>query len=312
MTLNITDLTSALDGVVLEDQSVAQAGFVSRKLAMGKHPARLVSYMEVGDQKQSDYKGQPRDDAPTVILVFEFLKKDDITEATDDKPAYAMRKTVTLKKSNHEKSGYMKLFKKMRGGDSNITNMVQMVGTGSWLINVQWTQGKTVLTKKTLAEAEAKAKADPDNKELKIWNNIRNDEGFMITAPFIDVMDDEGEVIETKAIKVREPVGGLQVFLWDAPSPMFWESIFIEGSYSKTVNGKEEQVSKNRWQEMALGASNYEGSPLQAMLDGTDTLGDGAAVVDTPAEDDIPFEADAPKEDAPASEDEDLLADLGL
>ena len=332
--LNLNDIQEVIENTELEDQTVSTGGnFEIRRLPVGTHPVRLISYIEYGAQPQRAYKGEEKPDAPTVALTFEFLGKRTVTEATEDKPETAMKKTIILKKSSHEKAAYRKLFEKMRAGDTSITNMVQMVGSHSWLMDVEWTQGKEVLKGKAAIEAaEAKLKADPDNKDLRIWDNVRNSEGFMISAPFIEKYDEETGDTESIPVTVREPISPLSAFLWDNPNPKFWASIFIEGSYTRTVDGKEEKISKNRHQIKCVSASNYEGSALQAMLDGTDDIG-ADAVADEPKEEkkeeskkpakaaeekpetsskeSAPSETKSPSEPE-MSEEEQLLAELGM
>ena len=158
--LNLNDIQEVIENTELEDQTVSTGGnFEIRRLPVGKHPVRLISYIEYGDQPQRAYKGEEKPDAPTVALTFEFLGKRTVTEATEDKPETAMKKTIILKKSSHEKAAYRKLFEKMRAGDTSITNMVQMGGSHSWLMDVEWTQGKEVLKGKAAIEA-AQGKAE--------------------------------------------------------------------------------------------------------------------------------------------------------
>ena len=312
--LNLHDIQNEIENIELEDQSVSTGGnFPARRIPMGLHPARLVRYIELGDHPQKAYQGVDKDDAPMVALTFEFLGKKTVTEATEEKPEYAMQKTIVIKKSSHEKATYRKLFDKMRAGDTTITNMLQMVGVGKWLMKVEWTQNNKVLKAADVEAAEAKSKAEPDNKELKIWDSIRNDTGYMITAPYVDKFDEETGETATVAVPVREPISGLAAFIWETPNPKFWASIHIEGSYTKTVNGKEEEVSKNRWQNMCIEATNYNGSALQTMLDGTDAIG-AAVIAETPEEEKPTKEEKAaePVAAATPSEEDDLMADLGL
>lgn len=272
--LSLADLDNELDNAVLEDQSISTGGgFEIVKIPRGKHPVRLIEYIEFGEHPQKPYQGQPRDDADECMLTFEFLGKRTVTE-NEDGTKTAMRKSIYLKKSTNERATFRKLFDKMRGGDTGITNMAQMVGRGSWLITVQWTQGSEVLdSKEKVDKAEAALKADKDNKDLRIWDNIRNKEGFMITQAVSETFDDEtGETI-VKPIKVPAPLSPLKVFLWDNPSEMFWNSIFIEGTYTKQENGKDVEVSKNRFQNKIMEATNFEGSPIANFLDGLDDLG---------------------------------------
>lgn len=311
--LSLNDITDELEGMQLEDQTVASSGgFDIIKIPRGKHPVRLVEYVEFGMHPQKPWQGAERDDADEVMLTFEFLGKRTVTPATDDKPATAMRKSVYMKKSIHEKAAYRKLFEKMRGGNTSITNMSQMVGHGSWLMTVQWTQNNEVLsTQQKVEDAETAHKADKDNKDLRIWDNIRNSEGYMITQAVSEAFDEEtGETVVTP-IKVPAVMGALRVFLWDNFKPKFWNSLFIEGTYTKNVDGKEVEVSKNRLQQKIMDATNYEGSPVSNFVDGLDTLGDVVTDVVADVVEDKPKKKAEPKVEAEPAE-EDLMNDLGL
>ena len=51
-----------------------------------------------------------------------------------------------------------------------------------------------------------------------------------------------------------------RLFLWNRPTKEAWDALFIEGEY--------EGKSKNRIQEIILGALDFQGSPLQLLLAG--------------------------------------------
>lgn len=281
MGLNITDITGIVDDLHLDDQTVSTSGggFTFKRIPFGKHPVRLVQYIELGEHMVHNHTKKTDEKQDLVMLTFEFLGKQTIEQREDGKGEYAPRKSITLKKSYHEKATFRKLFDKMRNGDSTITNMVQMVGRGSWLMGVEWTtkgaDGKRiVVTKANQAELEARAEANPDNKDFRIWDNMRNSEGYMITQAVREVYDeDSGEPIDTVAIKVREPIGDLALFVWDDPKPMLWDSLYIEGSYTKKVDGVETEISKNRHQNKIMEAVNFAGSPIEGMLGGVDDIG---------------------------------------
>jgi len=318
--LSLADLDNELEGMNLEDQSISTGGgFEVIKIPRGKHPVRLVEYVEFGEHPQKPYQGAERPDADECMLTFEFLGKRTVTE-NEDGTKTAMRKSIYLKKSTNERATFRKLFDKMRGGNTGITNMSQMVGRGSWLITVQWTQGQEVLdSKEKVDKAEAALKADKDNKDLRIWDNIRNKEGFMITQAVSETFDDEtGETI-VKPINVPAAISPLRAFLWDTPSEMLWNSIFIEGTYTKQENGKDVEVSKNRFQNKIMEATNYEGSPISNFLDGLDNL--GGMVDNKEEEEEAPKEKPKTAKKAPvrdeadesgSSDEDDLIDELGL
>ena len=278
--LNLDDINTAMDDTTIEDQSVTKSGggdFERKRLPMGRHAIRLVSYIEMGMQDGGMYDGAQKADEEQARMVFEFLGKRAVEEK-EDGTLYAPRKTLTKKLSNHAKAGFHKLFLAMRNGDSTITHMGNMIAKQAWLVTVTWRtkgdDGKYMVIKASeVSKYEDRLKAavsDADKKDFRIFDNI---DWASISAPVTPIMDDDGEDTgETKPMKVRPVIGGLQLFFWDNPTPQLWGSLFIEGSYKKTVNEKEIDVSKNYIQEAILGAKNYEGSPLEAMLEGLDDL----------------------------------------
>ncbi len=62
------------------------------------------------------------------------------------------------------------------------------------------------------------------------------------------------------------------MLLWNAPSQEQWASIFIDGSYTREIDGVEQTFSKNFLQEECLSASNFTGSALEGMLGGSDEI----------------------------------------
>ena len=74
-----------------------------------------------------------------------------------------------------------------------------------------------------------------------------------------------------------------RVFLWDNPTKEMWDSLYIEGT-------RDDGASKNFLQEKCLNALNYNGSKLQALLEGTmPSLTQEAPVDVQPNDDDIPW-----------------------
>lgn len=303
--LNINDIQNEIDTTEgLADQSQAAAGggnFERSRLPMGKHPVRLVGYVELGMQDAGTYDGAQKPDEEQARMTFEFLGKRTVVAKEDGTGDFAPRKSVTKKLSLHPKAGFFKLFQAMRAGDSTITHMANMIGKQAWIVTVTWRTKDdaghyiTIKNKKEADNFEQRlkdAKTDADKKNFRIFDNV---DWNSIAAPVVPVLDEDGEDTgESKPLKVRSVVGGLQMFLWDNPKPMFWESLFIAGTYTKKVDGKDVEVSKNYLQEIVLGAKNYEGSPLQGMLEGLDDLPGVAdkepAGADEAEADDIPEE----------------------
>lgn len=324
MGLNLTDIQFEIENNdALADQSVAQTGggFERKRLPMGMHPIRLASYIELGVQGGGTYDGKQKPDEAQARMDFEFLGKRTVEETTDEAgntKVFAPRKSVTKKLSLHTKAGFYKMFQQMRAGDSSITHMAQMIATKAWLVNVIWVTlgddgNRVVITKSTAEKYETRlkgAKTDKERKDFRIFDNI---DWSSLRAPMVPVIDEDGEDTgEVRQVPVRDLVGDLKLFLWDNPQPKFWESLFIEGTYTRKVGDKEEEVSKNFIQEKILGAKNFEGSPLQGMLQGLDDLPGMVSADDG----DVPSdEAPIEKEQAPdpkSKEDDGEFAELGL
>ena len=77
---------------------------------------------------------------------------------------------------------------------------------------------------------------------------------------------------EVKVLDVPAATQDIQLLLWDSPTKEQWDSVFIDGEYNKTVDGVTTTVSKNFIQGIAMQASNFQGSALEALVIGTDSL----------------------------------------
>lgn len=330
MGLNINDITNELDNMDLADQSVAVTtggNFERKRIPIGKHPIRMTSYVELGMQEGGMYEGKQKPDEEQARMGFQFLGKRTVEAREDGKGAFAPTKYLTKKLSMHQKAGFYKLFKMMRGGDNSITHMGQMVGSKAWIVTVTWRtkddNGEYITIKKSeVAKYEERlkgAKTEAEKKDFRIFDNI---DWNSIGAPVVPILDEDGEDTgDTKPLKVREHIGDLQLFLWDNPKPMFWDSIHIEGTYTKKVGDKETEVSKNYIQEAIMGAKNYEGSPIQAMLEGLDDLPGTSKAKDEPkgkdieeeiADEDIDNAGRDAAEAEKAEEEADEMDELGL
>jgi hypothetical protein len=298
--LNIDDLNNFIEENELDDLSISTGGgdFKREILPAKNHVVRLVSYVEMGTQEKKKYQSEEIDLVDTVRLVFEVLSKDGIRLDEHGKPVNARRLFLTCKKSTHEKSTLRKLFELMREGDSSITHFAQMIGSKAWKLKVNWEQNKKVLqTKKDRDAAKAASEKEPDNKELRIWETWK-DSGVPMLSPAVNaVLDEDGEETdEVKPIDVPAMLGKIEFFLWDKPQQAHWDSLFAEGEYErKAKDGTVTKVSKNFVQNDIIAAKNYDGSPLQCMLDGVDFDADmyGGDVVDS---------TDSGEEEKPAKE----------
>ena len=314
--LNLNDIADFIDENDLDDLSISTGGgdYKRELLPAKNHPVRLVGYAEIGEQEKRKFQSEEIDIVDTVRLVFEVLSKDGIRKDDNDKVVGARRLYLECKKSTHEKSTLRKLFELMREGDTTITHFAQMIGTKAWKLKVNWEQGKKVLTTKAKRDAaQAAAEKEPDNKDLRIWE-VWKDAGVPMISPAVTpLLDEDGEETgEVRPMKVPGVVGDLQFFLWDNPKQPHWDSLFIDGEYeNKDKEGNITKVSKNRVQGAIIGAKNFDGSPIQAMLDGTELPG-VAEKMETPEDEPEAEEPEVEEPEVDEAEEVDEIDELGL
>lgn len=273
--LSIADLAEL--AAQTEDQSETKSGgdFEYTIAPAGVGVARFVEYIELGMAKQKPYQGKPKADAEMVRLTFELLSAKNIREIEVDgvKRTVADRITLTLNKNQGEKAKFKKLFDKMVYGREGIRHYTQMLGQ-AFLVTITH-------------NADAK---DPK----KIYANLNDKDGnYLIGAPRMqtqeaDALAGTDAVYADISSRVPANITPLRIFLWDHPNKACWDSLFIDGERDVKndkgeVTGKE---SKNWLQERIKAATNYAGSPLQALLAGVadlPTTEAEAAAVEKPA-----------------------------
>jgi len=290
------DYKAIVSGIT-EDHTEEVSNFEKREIPGGKCVARLVSYIEMGKQKQRAYQGQEKAPAQEVRLVFELFGKDHTYEiGTDDKKRNVHDLIyVTLTKSLSSKANFKKLFNAMQYGREDITHMAQMLNE-LFLVNV------------IIDEKGEKGKAD-----YRRYAGLKKDGVWYVNAPVVEQINDLGEVTGTKKITVPEDtmLETISIFLWDQPNMDCWNDLYIDGTYEKEVNGKKEQVSKNWLQEKITGATNFAGSALENMLAGLEDA--GVPEQKTDEEEEVDKGEDTPADDDTAgNEVDDALAVLGL
>lgn len=256
----------------LADQTIKTGGgdFQRDLLPVKSHPVRFVGYVEMGLQPQRPYQGQDRPDAETIKIIFDVLSKDG--QFKDDKGnIVGVRRVIQfMKLSQHQKAGFTKLFSKMREGDSTVTHMGDLLNR-AYMLRVTWSQnGQLLATKAEREAAQAALKKDPENKELRIFENFRADGVMALSAPVRAVIDEDGmETGEVVNINIPAAYSSPEYFLQKSPNMDHWNSLFVEGEYeNKDKDGVVTKVSKNRTQNEMIASASYEGSCLQAMLEG--------------------------------------------
>lgn len=294
----LNDIKAATE--TLENQTEVQSGFEREVTPAGPTGARLIGYVELGKRKQRPYQGKPKPDANMVRLTFELLGKKHRNEFTkEDGTVVVFYNTVsvTIAKKMSDKATFYKLLNRMIAGRSGITHMAQMLGE-AFRVRVIHNE------------------EDKDGKKVT-YANLRDKDGvWTIGAPFRTVVNPETDEEETVAMDVPEATKPLQCLLWDNPTKAMWDSIFIDGTYTKKdEKGNEVEVSKNWLQEdIVANAVNFMGSPLEAVVGG---MGDLTLEADDPATAPAEQPSEPPKPasqtvGAQAASSDDPLSQMGL
>lgn len=258
--------------------------------AAGLVRLRFVGYIEMG-KHEGQYQGKPKINEKA-WLVFELSGPKHEPRKLEDGTEVPQRITVKLNKSLSEKAGFYKLFKAMNY-DGKAKIMAELLGN-AYLGNIFHRE----FDKKGGGKGIEADLVDPNTK------------AFTVRAPLVE----DPETGETKRVKVSDPLTEPKCFLWDFPSKAMWDSIYIDGEYPERKDEKTGEViapakSKNVFQNAIMTAKNWQGSPMQALLEGEVDIG-GA---DTPAKAKAaakpePAPQDEPVDGSPAEDEDDPLA----
>lgn len=210
---------------------------------------RFISYIEIGKQARK-VKGVEQI-KPRCLLTFEVSgAKYPVSESGEP-----IRITIEETLSLNEKANFFKLFTRMNY-DGKAQHITQLLG-GAYrgrIVHDKW-QGQ-------------------DGKE-KITAVLRNDAGYTITPPRVEVekMDEDGNPtgeVEVRNVTVAPAISPLKAFLWDFCDMDQWNSLFIDGEYPARTNDKGEVThpakSKNVLQARIKQAKNFVGSPIHTLL----------------------------------------------
>lgn len=227
---------------------------------------RFVGYIELGN-KETEYKGV-KSVKPHAELIFELSGPKHEPKKLDDGTLVPHRITEKVKVSLNEKARFFQLFTEMNY-DKDATHIAELLG------------------KPFVGRIEHK-KETKGGKEI-VYANLRD-----IRAPFIDNMDDEGNV-EKKAVNVAPAITELKLFLWDFATPEMWDSLFIPGEYEARTDkdGKVTQPArtKNVIQKKITEALNWKGCPVydyaNAKMAGDTATADAAAALDAAMEEGV-------------------------
>ncbi len=241
----IQNIQSMVEAGSLEDQTVQKTKFVRQIAPEGVTTARLVGYVELGYLPQRPWQGEAKPDAPMVTLTWELNGKNymkNVAKAGEPEKLVPTMHRETIKLSTNERAKYFKLFNKMRRQDKPVTHMAQLLGQGC-IIRIKHNASKK----------------DPSIKYANIYTAV---DGWMVTPP-IETSAVSGETTE---VPVPTAVTPMQLLLQASPSIPQWNSIYIDGTYTKKINGADVELSKNFVQYKLLGASSFNGSALESLL----------------------------------------------
>lgn len=195
---------------------------------------RFVGYIETG-KVNGEFKGKPKVTDKATLLFELHGKRWPVGE--NGNPTLI---AVKLNKGTSAKSQYIKLFKAMNYA-GNATTFVELLGD-AFIGNISHYEGNDGKTYATLKDDATGV--------------------FTVRAPFTE--NEDGESI---ARKVPEALSDIKCFLWNDPDKDQWDSIFIDGEY-------DDGTSKNKFQKAIRDAVNFEGSPIEALLEGAPEVED--------------------------------------
>lgn len=205
-----------------------KGGGGARLLPAGYAFGRLVEYIEFGNQPQ-EFAGKAKDPALEFTLGFA------LTGTAPSGETYhlpdgtpAILRTYNTALSRDDRSRSYKLFKALNW-KGTAKSFAQLLGQPILV--------KIVHVAKSKTDATIVSRID--------------------LAGFLPPLDP----VSQQPYNIPDAPDNLyRMFLWDKPTKAAWDSLFIDGEY--------EGKSRNRIQEQILGALDFQGSQLQALLGG--------------------------------------------
>ena len=232
----------AVSGIDMSE--AVSGGQGARMLPPGIAFAQLIEVVELGKQPQ-EYNGQAKDPVMEVQLAFALTGQCQTPDANgafekytnEDGTPYIIR-PYSMTMHRNDKAAAFKLFKKLNFKGTAKT-FGQLLGQ-KWLVDVVHV---------------------PKSQKDKTLVSRLNMESF---RPAIDPMSGQPYPIPDA------PDSYFKAFSWAKPTLAAWDSLFVEGEWAavEAKDGKPARAaqSKNRVQETILGAVDFDGSPLQALL----------------------------------------------
>lgn len=245
------------------DMSQAAAGGGDFEIpAAGVVRLRLITYVELG-KHEDEFKGIKKT-PEKVLLQFELSGPRHPPREVEGGGKVPQILSLTMNKHLNEKAGFFKMFARLNY-TKDAKHFAQLLG-------------RDFLG--TIVHKEVGEGADK-----KTYANLRNEDGYTIRPPFIDMMNEETGDIESKRVTVDAPLSAIKCFIWDAPVSLkeMWDSLFVDGTWPDKVDDKgvvtKAGSSKNWLQNQIRSALNFKSSALAELLGagGEPDLGDEGA-----------------------------------
>lgn len=234
---------------------------------------RFIGYIEGGKQRH-EYQGAVSY-KDKVKLVFELSGPKHQPRKLDDGTLIPHRMTIEETLSLSEKANFYKLFRAMNY-DGTATHMAQLLG------------------REFLGTVYHKT-----SKNGNVYAGLKGPQGYSVRSPKYE----DPNTGDVHTISADPLMSELRCFLWEFPSKPMWDSLYIEGMYDERKDDAGNVISparsKNVLQEWIQGANNWQGSPMQDILD----AGGELDMPSTAVEDSAPAEQ-APQDDMPPWEDD--------
>lgn len=228
----------------IDMSEAVSGGQGARMLPVGIAFAQLVEVVELGKQPQ-EYQGQQKDPVMEIQLAFALTGQCQTRGAdgtfekytNEDGTPYILR-PYSMAQHRNDKAAAFKLFKALNYKGLAKT-FGQLLGQ-KWLVNIvhvpKSQKDKTLVSRIDMASFR----------------------------PAIDPMSGAAYPIPDA------PDSYYKAFSWAKPTLAAWDSLFVAGEWAavEAKDGKPARAaqSKNRVQETILGAVDFDGSPLQALL----------------------------------------------
>lgn len=224
--------------------------------AAGAALCRFKEYIEIGQHPTASQMYPDKKPTRKARFVFEIVTPKHqikVKEGTPEEFTIAPTLNITINLSKSDKGNFVKLFKKLNYKQEAI-HPAQLLGS-AYLCDI----------------VHAWKKGDDKKTTKPSYANLKDTEGvFTLRAPRIEDPL-AGTSTDIPVPNLNKGTPSLRVFLYDNPTMQTWDSLFIDGTYTKD----DKEISKNWLQNMILGALDFNGSKLDEILSSDDGQGLG-------------------------------------